>query len=437
MHKAIGLFVFCCFTAISSHSQFSPHYFALKDVTLIDGIARQVKEHFTVIIHNDKIESVGPVAEIVVPDSLVIFNCRGKFLMPGLIDTHVHLATDPQGDDNRQRAERDLKAMLLSGITTVRDMAGDARALASLSMDARLDDIISPDIYYSALMAGPAFFEDPRTIQSSRGGMPGEMPYMKAVTDSTNLREAISEAKGTGAVGIKLYAELSANLSAKITAEAHRQGMQVWSHANLDQANALDVINAGVNVVSHAGMLCDWHRATIPEACLRPGLTEKFWDSLFATFPVAQMANAMKANHTILDATVLVFQEAASDPTFLASRKQVYGVMDELGKRFTRALYQAGIPVCAGTDLDEKKFVQREMKTLVKQSGFTPMDALISATQIGAKAIGIEKTRGTIQAGKTADLLLLSADPSKDIENIDKVELVIKNGKLFNPTNNQ
>ena len=195
----------------------------------------------------------------------------------------------------------------------------------------------------------------------------------------------------------------------------------------------MDVINAGVNVISHASMLSNWHRTTIPEACLRPGRTEKFWDSIFLIFPVAQLANAMKANHTILDATVVVFKDAASDPSLLVERQQVYTAMFEIGKRFTRALHDSGVPVCSGTDVDDKKFVQREMKTLVKECGFSAMDALISATRIGARAIGIEKTRGTIQAGKIADLLLLSADPSKDIENIDKVDLVIKNGKLFNP----
>jgi cytosine/adenosine deaminase-related metal-dependent hydrolase len=71
--------------------------------------------------------------------------------MPGLLTTH--LATEPTKEDNRMRAEKDLKEMLLSGITSVRDMAGDARALASLSRDAGLDEIISPDIYYAALMA--------------------------------------------------------------------------------------------------------------------------------------------------------------------------------------------------------------------------------------------------------------------------------------------
>jgi len=114
-------------------------------------------------------------------------------------------------------------------------------------------------------------------------------------------------------------------------------------------------------------------------------------------------------------------------------RRYVYNAMYELGRRFTVLAKKDGIPICTGTDVDEQKFVQREIKVLVKECGFSPMDALISATRIGAAALGIEKTTGTIQKGKIANLLLLSANPALDINNLDKVEFVVKNGKLFNP----
>jgi len=431
MNRSILLILFSIFYSVVSFSQFSPGYYALKDVSVIDGISKNVMSHYTIIIRNKYIEAVGPGKEIVIPDSAVIFNYPGKYVMPGLIDTHVHLATDPSNVDNRIRAEKDLKDMLLSGITSVRDMAGDARALASLSRDAELDEIISPDIYYAALMAGPAFFKDPRTHQTTQGGIAGGMPYMKAVTDSTDLRVAVAEAKGSGATAIKLYAELSGGLAKKITEEAHRQNLLVWSHANLDYATALEVINAGVNSISHASMISGWNSRNIPLEYLRPGLPDSFWDSVFRTLPVAELIKAMQKNKTILDATILTFKEAGTDPSLPDNRRQAWFAMYEIGKRFTILAHEKGVPICTGTDLDEKKFVQREIKLLVKECDFTPMEALISATANGARAIGIEKTTGTIQPGKIADLVLLSANPAKDIENLDKVEMVIKNGKIF------
>jgi imidazolonepropionase-like amidohydrolase len=353
-------------------------------------------------------------------------------VIPGLIDSHVHLATDPSKEDSRIRAEKDLKDMLLSGITSVRDMAGDARALASLSRDAGLDEIISPDIYFAALMAGPAFFKDPRTQSATQGGVAGEMPYMKEVTDSTDLRIAVAEARGTGATAIKLYAELSGGLAKKITTEAHRQHLLVWSHANLDKATALEVVSAGVNSISHAAMVSGWNSRNVPVACLKPGHGKAFWDSVFRSLPVTDLIKAMQANKTILDATLLTYKEAGSDSTLPGNGRLAWMAMYEIGKRFTILARGEGIPVSAGTDLDEKKFVQREMKLLVKECAFTPMEAIICATKNSALAIGIEQTTGTIQKGKTANLVLLSDNPVRDIDNIDKVELVIKNGKLFN-----
>ena len=192
--------------------------------------------------------------------------------------------------------------MLLSGITTVRDMAGDARALASLSRDAGLGMIMSPDIYYSALMAGSSFFDDPRTHQSSQGGVAGKMPYMQAVSDSTDLVIAVAEAKGTGATAIKLYSEISSELATKITKEAHRQHMLVWSHFNLQQASAMDVVNAGVNAVSHAAMVAGFSSRNVPPEFLKPGLTESYWDSVFKSRSFTGLINAMKSNKTILGA---------------------------------------------------------------------------------------------------------------------------------------
>jgi len=140
----------------------------LKDLSIFNGVSADVLNHYTIIIKNDKIEAVGPVNKMVIPDSVIVFNYSGKYVIPGIIDTHVHLATEPTNDDNRARAEKDLHDMLMKGITSVRDMAGDARELASLSRDALLGDILSPDIYYTALMAGPSFFLIPEHTKVHR-----------------------------------------------------------------------------------------------------------------------------------------------------------------------------------------------------------------------------------------------------------------------------
>ncbi len=138
-------------------SQVALQNFALTNATIIDANHQKPLEHQTIIIKGNLIKEIFTDGSKALPDSISIINLKGKYLIPGLIDTHVHMATDPTDVDNRASTLSVLSRMLYTGITSVRDMAGDARTLAGLSRDAMTGDIISPNIYYSALMAGPVF----------------------------------------------------------------------------------------------------------------------------------------------------------------------------------------------------------------------------------------------------------------------------------------
>src|SRR5690348_3057593 len=120
----------------SVYSQLSLPVFALTDATIIDANHVNPLKHQTVLIEGTRIREIFPDGSKPLPDSIGIFPLKGKYLIPGLIDTHVHLATDPSGTDNRTATLHVLEKMLYTGITSVRDMAGDARTLAGLSRDA-------------------------------------------------------------------------------------------------------------------------------------------------------------------------------------------------------------------------------------------------------------------------------------------------------------
>jgi imidazolonepropionase-like amidohydrolase len=419
----IALFLSLTATALTAaQAQTNLDNYALTGVTLIDanhipGVPRQ-----TVLISNGKISSIFPDGSQTLPDSISIIRATGKYLIPGLIDTHVHMATDPSGTDNRANTLKVLERMLRSGITTVRDMAGDARILAGLSRDARVGDILSPDIYYSALMAGPEFFTDPRTHSSTVGGVAGEMPYMRAVTPTTDFVRTVAEAKGTGATGIKLYADLDPGTVDMIVAEATRQGLRVWGHAWLQRARPTDLINAGVSSISHAPLLLYETMDSIPAAWRHGQHDDKFWEDHIHADPA--MLAGMKSHHTILDATLLTYER-------LASQDSNRHYMLPIVRRLTAQVYKAGVTICTGTDDDQEVFVQGEMKALVRDAGMSNADVLIAATRNGALALGLESTTGTIEAGKTADLVVLGRNPLEDVDNIDSVYLVIKAGKIF------
>ena len=134
-------------------------------------------------------------------------------------------------------------------------MADDLRQVGDLARACLVGEIPGPDIHYAALMAGPGFFDDPRTWQVSQGETPGQVPWMQAITDETDLVIATALARGTHASAIKVYADLSADLVAAIVTEAHRQGIPVWAHLSVFPALPLDVVGAGVDVVSHVSLL--------------------------------------------------------------------------------------------------------------------------------------------------------------------------------------
>jgi len=203
-------------------------------VSLFDGTGTPLQSEMAIVVRNSRIERVVPVGEVSEHErqSAEVVDSRDLFAIPGLVESHTHLATMA----DRESAQFLLNRYLYAGITTARDMAGDVRSLMDLQRASLVGEIDAPDIYFAALVAGPSFFADPRTVTSAMGLTPGAVPWMQAVVDSTDLRELITIARGTFATGLKTYAALDGRLLARIAGEARYQGMPVWSHTHVGPA---------------------------------------------------------------------------------------------------------------------------------------------------------------------------------------------------------
>lgn len=177
-----------------------------RDAMLIDGTGGPARAHMDVLVSGERILSVFSDATWPAEAAKAkVIDLHGQYLMPGLIDAHVHLATPP----NRRQAEAMLRRDLYGGVTAVRDMADDLRAIGDVARASRVGEIAASDVFYAALMAGPNFFTDPRTAQTTAGGVPGRAPWMQAVTDQTDMPLAVARAAGTSATAVKLYADMT------------------------------------------------------------------------------------------------------------------------------------------------------------------------------------------------------------------------------------
>ena len=387
----------------------------LKGLTLIDGKGGKPVPNVAIVLQGNKITDI--IRSKRFPKNARIIDLTGKYITPGLIDAHVHMATDPSGSNNRKTTLEMLRHNLYGGVIAVRDMGGDARTLAGLARDANVNELESPNIYYSTIFAGPSFFTDPRTISSGKGVTPGKVAWMRDITPETNMPLVIAMAKGTSATGIKMYASLPRKELFRITAEAHKQGMQVWSHAAVSPALPLDAIEAGVDVLTHADLLA-WQQGRVR------GSSKKVKFVLDKAI-LKTVLDKMVEKNVILDATLYVFSLDGNGFT--------------LANQIVAAAHKAGVQIAAGTDgevdLKTNPFptLYEEMKLLVNV-GLTPLEAITSATLINAKAIGLEKTYGTIEIGKTANLVIFDKDPSSDLKNLKTVYLTIKNGQFYKRT---
>lgn len=403
------------------------------DATVIDGTGAAPKPHQDILVRGERIVATGDRGTLSGTDAGTrTIDLRGRYVIPGLIDSHVHIATPP----DLPRARAVLRRNLYGGVTAVRDMADDLRAVGELAREARMAEIPAPDIYYAALMAGPSFFADPRVAAASEGVKPGEAPWMQAIDGHTDIAQAVTLARGTSATAIKVYADLTPALVSAITREAHRQDMQVWAHSAVFPTRPKDVIAAGVDVASHACYQAYEVQPAIPqsyedhtpvdERLLAPDGNDPVLAGLYA---------GMRERGILLDATGSLFVRydalRKANPKLRPLRCTGAATI-----RIVRQAWKAGVGISTGTDDDGERLdpwppLFAEIDFLVHDVGMDPLQALHAATQVGARAAAQEADMGTIEPGKLADFVVLAKDPSADIGNLRSVVATVKRGREY------
>ncbi|MHB8952113.1 MAG: amidohydrolase family protein [Pirellulaceae bacterium] len=419
-----------------------PPLLVLEGGALFDPVAGKFIADRTVIIKGSQIQAITEPDAALPPGARVI-DCRGKYLLPGLIDAHVHLVH--LANRSHVTGDQFLPMFLANGVTSVRD-AGDE--IVAQSVIARLAEL-RPELCPRVFLTSPLVDADP----------PLHRDVGYALTDPAKVRPFVEDMVQWQVTSLKIYVGTSRPVGRELINEGHRAGLKVLAH--LGNYSAQDAVLDGVDSLEHIWSVFNY---IIPsdvtaEADHRANLDLQN--------PLAQALIAVIAERQVqVDPTLVVFrnmiylndlEEIHRHPDlqhvpqrmldYWHSYRQTSNLSPETREtrrkeiqkyqELTGLLHHAGVPLLAGTDTPEP-FVppgfslHQELEMLV-ESGLSPAAALTAATINNAKALNQQDCLGTIAPGKLADVVILDADPTLDIRNTRQIHAVVRGGLLCNP----
>jgi imidazolonepropionase-like amidohydrolase len=400
---------------------------------LFDAETAQSLPNRTVVITGNRITAVGSDGQVSLPKNAEIIDAAGKTLMPGLWDMHVHVQP---GDGLLHMA---------SGVTSVRDLANDTDGL--MQMRRRFDEgsEIGPRIVMAGFIDGRGPYQGPTKVFADT---------------EEEAKAAIENYARLGYVQIKVYSSLKPELLPKIVEMAHAHGMRVSGHVPSGM-NAEQFVRAGVDEMQHMNFVFLNFMPQVKDTRTPARFTEVAAHGAEidpASEPVRAFIQLLKERKIVLDPTLAIFENMLNDrPGKMAEgfatvadsmpaqvrRGFLYGGLDVpngMDQRYrdsfahmltvTKALYDAGIPIVAGTDYYAGIALHRELE-LYEKAGIPAAKVLQIATLGAARVVKRDAELGSIAAGKLADVILVDGNPAQHVSDVRRVKTVVKDGIVF------
>ncbi|AYL97025.1 amidohydrolase family protein [Mucilaginibacter celer] len=371
-----------------------------------------------VLIENGIIKAVGKPADVKIPAGAKIIDAKDKTVLPGLWDMHAHFEQAEWGP-----------AYLAAGVTTVRDCGNEFSYINAIK--AAIDDGkgVGPNIIKAGIIDGKG---------------PVALGIIQADTKEEAIK-AVDRYKENGFGQIKIYSSVKPAIVKAICDEAHRLGLTVTGHIP-DGMTLQQGVDSGMNMVNHIQyvysiMKRDKNRAIVFDDSVSKAAVKFIKDHnvvIDPTVGVFELAfrstkddiTKLEPNYNTLPLPLqALFVNMGLGPEQAAKLHPAYKSM----KNAVKVLYDAGIPIVAGTDMGFPGYsLDRELELYV-EAGLTPLQAIKTATITPATVMGMAKSTGSVEAGKQADVVIVDGDPLKNISEIRKVSVVIKNGMIYSP----
>lgn len=408
----------------------------IENVTLIDGTGKAPVQHAWVHIDEERITAVGRDGNEP-PDADETIDGEGKYLIPGLVDMHIHLRGGPRTNEegqavpaDREAGIRALQGYLYSGVTSVYDAGNDPDYILDLRTAERSGKLVAPRIYSTI---GVVTY--PGSHGSGNGATlvddwPEAIPKLDAhIAREPDVLKLTYEARGWGSR--PLIPRLPVDLLQKIVQYYNDHGIRTTVHVS-GEADARDAIFAGIDTLAHPVIV-----GPITDAFARLMGAKK--TPMVTTLTIGERYSRLAEHPEYLEQPLYQATLPADEIKHLQTEvSQEYAerswtwwmkIMTPIAQENVRKIHEAGGVLVLGTDQSLGPSAHREMELLV-DAGIPPLDVLTIATLNGAVFLGKADETGSIETGKIADMVLLSANPVADIDNAKKIEMVIKGGEI-------
>jgi imidazolonepropionase-like amidohydrolase len=399
----------------------------LQDVTLIDVTGSPPKTHAVIVIVINLYQSnyrdnpyFNDSNSNETQTGVRLLNLTGKYVIPGLFDMHAHVAGVRKDSYDQAMSEKMLGILLDYGITTIRNPAGPTNESVSLR-----EDILDGKI------RGPEMFTAGRLLNTP------ELPVPFVEKQVTTKEEVMQEEIGVDY--IKLYVGLTPDLLKAAIDEAYNRGIKVIGHLYL--ISWTKAANLGIDFLTHGVPVSPFLLSEDKQQIFNLTGGGPFDHSLWLDLvdlngtEIKNMIDSLVQNQIPVDPTLSIYEAILKQGFYDPQNEQRWIKVLQL----TKMMFESGVKILSGTDIPNFGLVPGESLhyelELLTEVGIKPMDVIKIATNNGAEALGIINQTGTIEPGKQADILILSANPIEDIENTKRIEAVIANGMIIRGSN--